>query len=38
VLELAGHNASLEEVFLQLTEGAEEYKTHAADTKKGAKS
>lgn len=34
VLELANHNASLEDVFLQLTEGAEEYKTHTNDTKK----
>jgi ABC-2 type transport system ATP-binding protein len=28
VLELAKHNASLEEVFLELTEGAQEYQTH----------
>ena len=35
VLELANHAASLEDVFLQLTEGAEEYQSHI---KKGGKS
>lgn len=38
VLELTNKNASLEEVFLQLTEGAEEYKSHAASAKKEQKS
>lgn len=33
VLELAAHNASLEEVFLELTEGAEEYKAHLVEKK-----
>ncbi|HKR82405.1 MAG TPA: ATP-binding cassette domain-containing protein [Candidatus Saccharimonadales bacterium] len=35
VLELANHAASLEEAFLELTEGSEEYQAHA---EKGAKS
>jgi ABC-2 type transport system ATP-binding protein len=34
LLELSKHNASLEEVFLEITEGQEEYKSH---TKKGKK-
>ena len=34
LLELSKHNASLEEVFLEITEGQEEYKSH---TKKGQK-
>jgi ABC-2 type transport system ATP-binding protein len=34
VLELARHSASLEEVFLELTEGAEEYKGHSKEAKK----
>jgi ABC-2 type transport system ATP-binding protein len=34
VLELAKHSASLEEVFLELTEGSEEYKGHSKGAKK----
>jgi ABC-2 type transport system ATP-binding protein len=34
VLELAPHKASLEEVFLELTEGSEEYKSSSKDSKK----
>jgi ABC-2 type transport system ATP-binding protein len=34
VLELATHTASLEDVFLELTEGSEEYKAHAKEAKK----
>jgi ABC-2 type transport system ATP-binding protein len=34
VLELARHSASLEEVFLELTVGAEEYKGHSKEAKK----
>jgi ABC-2 type transport system ATP-binding protein len=34
VLELARHTASLEEVFLELTEGSEEYKAHGKEAKK----
>jgi ABC-2 type transport system ATP-binding protein len=34
VLELAPHQASLEEVFLELTEGSEEYKTKTKEAKK----
>lgn len=34
VLELANHNASLEDAFLELTEGSEEYQAHTKDTKK----
>lgn len=38
ILELANKSASLEEVFLELTEGAEEYKTHSnSGAKKGDK-
>lgn len=37
VLELARRDASLEEVFLELTEGAEEFRSHD-DAKKGGKS
>lgn len=37
VLELVRHSASLEEAFLELTEGAEEYKA-GGEPKKGAKS
>jgi ABC-2 type transport system ATP-binding protein len=33
ILELANHNASLEEAFLELTEGAEEYRTHTKGEK-----
>jgi ABC-2 type transport system ATP-binding protein len=36
ILELAGQKASLEEAFLELTEGSEEY--HTSSTKKGGKS
>lgn len=36
ILELANQNASLEDVFLELTEGEEEYQAH--DKKKGGKS
>jgi len=36
VLELANRNASLEDVFLELTEGAEEFRTHDG-AKKGGK-
>jgi len=35
VLELANRNASLEEAFLELTEGAEEYKAHTTTPKEG---
>lgn len=35
VLELANRSASLEEAFLELTEGAEEYRSHVANTQKG---
>jgi ABC-2 type transport system ATP-binding protein len=34
ILELAPHKASLEEVFLELTEGSEEYKSSSKDSKK----
>jgi ABC-2 type transport system ATP-binding protein len=34
VLELSVHSASLEDVFLELTEGAEEYGTHTVEDKK----
>jgi ABC-2 type transport system ATP-binding protein len=34
VLELAKHSASLEEVFLELTESSEEYKAHTKESKK----
>ncbi|HUS25959.1 MAG TPA: ATP-binding cassette domain-containing protein [Nevskiaceae bacterium] len=34
VLELANHNASLEEAFLELTAGTEEYKAHTTEAKK----
>jgi ABC-2 type transport system ATP-binding protein len=34
VLELARHTASLEDVFLELTEGSEEYKSQAKEAKK----
>lgn len=37
VLELANRNASLEEAFLELTEGAEEYHAHGGVQKKGGK-
>jgi len=33
ILELANHNASLEDAFLELTEGAEEYKTGSGGEK-----
>jgi ABC-2 type transport system ATP-binding protein len=36
LLELASHNASLEDIFLELTEGSEEFRAH--DNKKGKKS
>jgi ABC-2 type transport system ATP-binding protein len=34
VLELSRHMASLEDVFLELTEGSEEYKAHSKENKK----
>lgn len=33
ILELSSHNASLEEIFFDLTAGSEEYKTHQEDKK-----
>jgi ABC-2 type transport system ATP-binding protein len=38
VLELASRDASLEEVFLELTEGSEEFQAHVATNKQGGKS
>lgn len=38
VLELANRNASLEDVFLELTESAEEFHAHDGSAKKGGKS
>jgi ABC-2 type transport system ATP-binding protein len=38
LLELSNHNASLEDVFLELTEGAEEFHAHEAVSKEGGKS
>ncbi len=37
ILELAGHNTSLEEAFLEITSGAQEYKAHTAHTDSKAK-
>jgi ABC-2 type transport system ATP-binding protein len=34
ILELANHNASLEDIFLELTEGAEEFRAHEEKAKK----
>lgn len=38
LLELANRSASLEEAFLELTEGTEEYSTHQTEKQKGNKS
>jgi hypothetical protein len=34
ILELSRHSASLEDVFLELTEGTEEYKAKSKEAKK----